>query len=483
VNWLTDYAPDIKIAATAAVAAMSCALPGVWLLLRRQSMMGDALSHTALPGTVIAFLVAHWIADAGWMGPVGTGSALHVAMFVGAVVIGLLTSLVTELVQKLGAVESGAALGVVFTWFFALGLFLMRLLADSVHIDPDCVLFGLLENVVWEDGIPRAVRVNGTALLLNLILLVVFYKELKLAAFDPALATTLGVNAHVMHYCLMAATAVTVVAAFESVGSILVIGLLITPAATAFLLTNRLKTMIILSLLIAAFSGVMGHLLARTLPPLIFPPLGFTEVEDVLTSGMVPIVAAVLFVLAWLFSPRHGVVGTLAAQARLAVRIAGDDLLGLLYRMEEHNLDASTSMAPALVSQRLGLGRWLQFLTVRRLRSERFITAGESGYELTSRGREAAQKLVRAHRLWETYLQKHFAIPQDHLHAAAHRAEHYIDEQIETELTSELESPAVDPHGTPIPRDVGSTRSKLPHAPDRAVQHDGNPERSASDLE
>ncbi len=457
MTYFADHAADIKIAATAAVAAMSCALPGVWLLLRRQSMMGDALSHTALPGTVIAFLTAHWLSEAGWLGPLGAGGALHLAMFIGAVAIGLLTSLLTELVQKLGGVESGAALGVVFTWFFALGLFLMRLLADSVHIDPDCVLFGLLETVIWEEGIPRAIQVNGTALLLNLALMLVFYKELKLAAFDPALATTLGVNAHIMHYCLMAATAVTVVAAFESVGSILVVGLLITPAATAYLLTHRLRTMILLSLVLAAISGVAGHIIARTLPSRVLPSLGFPEVEDVLTSGMVPVVAAFLFVFAWLFSPRQGVAATLAGQAKLAIRIAGDDLLGLLYRMEERDLDASTSLAPTLVAQRLGLGRWLRVLTVRRLKRKQLLVETKAGYELTPRGRESAQKLVRAHRLWEAYLQKHFALPEDHLHAPAHRVEHFIDRQIETELTSELESPDVDPHGRAIPASDAST--------------------------
>ena len=147
---------DTKIAFTAAVVAMSCAVPGVWLVLRQHSMMGDALAHTALPGVVIAFLVAHWLGQ----DEEGT-AALHGVLVVGAVVVGILTAVVTELVQKLGRVESGTALGVVFISFFAFGLFLLVLKADSVHIDPDCVLFGLLENVPWERGIPRAALVNG----------------------------------------------------------------------------------------------------------------------------------------------------------------------------------------------------------------------------------------------------------------------------------------------------------------------------------
>lgn len=442
---------DTKIAVTAAVAAMSCALPGVWLVLRRHSMMGDALSHTALPGVVIAFLVVHALEEGGWISARANPGVRHLTLFAGAIVIGVATSLVTELVQRLGRVESGAALGVVFTWLFALGLFLMRLLADTVHIDPDCVLFGLLENVAWDDGVPRAVVVNGTALALNLVLMLLFYKELKLAAFDPALADALGFRSQWLHYALMAATAVTVVAAFETVGSILVVGLLIAPAATAMLVTDRLRTMIVLSLVLAAASGALGHLFARTLPALIFPRLGFPDVEDVLTSGMVPVAAALLFVIAWLFAPRHGLIGTLLAQARLAVRIAGDDLLGLLYRIEERRLEETARLAPALVAQRLGLGRWLTRLTVWDLRRRALIRPDEHGYRLSEAGRAEALTLVRAHRLWESYLQKHFALPEDHLHAAAHRAEHYIDRRLGDELAAELDSPGRDPHGSVIP--------------------------------
>ena len=114
---------------------------------------------------------------------------------------------------------------------------------------------------------------------------------------------------------------------------------------------DRLRPLISVSLIVAALSGVLGHVFARTLPPVVFPRLGFPEVEDVLTSGMVPVAAALLFVLAWLFSPRHGLVGTWLSQARLAVRIAGDDLLGLLYRMEERGLERTAPQAPAPAPQ------------------------------------------------------------------------------------------------------------------------------------
>ncbi len=442
---------DTRIAVTAATAAMACALPGVWLLLRRQSMLGDALSHTALPGVVIAFLAVHVLEARGWL-PQGRGAAvLHMALLAGAIAVGVLTSLLTEWVQRLGQVESSAALGVVFTCLFALGLFLLRLWADSVHIDPDCVLFGVLENVAWEEGVPRAVIVNGTALAINLALLLLFYKELTIAAFDPGLATSLGINARAIHYGLMAATAVTVVSAFETVGSILVVGLLIVPAATAFLLTRRLRTMIVLSLVVAALSAVLGHVMAKTLPAIIFPRLGFTEVRDARTSGMVAVAAGLLFVSAWLFSPKHGLIGSLISRLRLALRIAADDLLGLLYRLEERKLTEPMKAAPALVAQRMGLGPLLTRLTVWDVRRRGLVTVADGMYRLTAAGRDVARSLVRAHRLWETYLQKHFDLPADHLHAAAHRAEHFIDPDVREELAAELDAPGQDPHGTKIP--------------------------------
>jgi len=445
---------DTKIACTAAVAAMACTVPGVWLVLRRQSMMGDALSHTALPGIVIATLTVHWLESARWIST-QRQDVLHAALFLGAVLIGLATSFLTEFVQRLGRVEAGASLGVVFTWLFAVGLVLLNFFARSAHIDVDCVLFGQLEIVPWQPGIPLALRVNAVALGINLLLLALFYKELKISTFDPSLATTLGISASLMNHALMAATAVTVVAAFKTVGSILIIGLLIAPAAAAKLLTDRLWVMIALALGMAAGCGLLGHLLARTVPPVVFPALGLTEVTDVITSGMVAVVAALVMLAAWLLSPRYGVLGTFVSQMRLTVRIAGDDLLGLLYRLEERQLVEKSPAATTLVAQRLGIGRWLTMLAVLQLRRGGLLCRSVRGYDLTARGRTHARSLVRAHRLWESYLQKHFDLPDDHLHEPAHRAEHFLDERLRDQIAAELDSPDRDPHGRVIPADHG----------------------------
>ena len=444
---------DTWTVVTAALAAMACALPGVFLVLRRQSMMGDALAHTTLPGIVVAFLIAHWLEQSGWISSATYDSWRHAAMFIGALLIGVLSAVLTEWVQKLGRVEASAALGVVFTTLFAIGLLLIRLKADQVHIDPDCVLYGIIETTVMDTvpntNIPRAAVVNGLVLLANSLLVVVFFKELRISAFDSAISTTMGINANVMHYALMAVTAATLVSAFESVGSILVIAMLIAPAATAHLLTDRLDYLIGISLAVAACSAFLGHLMAITLPSVIFTPLGYPEVVDTNTAGMMAVAAGCLFVTAALFGPRYGVVSKLLDQARLTRSIVAEDVLGLLYRLEEES--GVGSLAINQLTAMIGTTTWPTYLALRGLAASGDVTVRGSVYELTDSGREKAKHLVRAHRLWESYMAKHFDLPADHLHESAALVEHFLGADLREELAAELDDTAEDPHGREIP--------------------------------
>lgn len=440
-----------------ALAAMSCAVPGVWLVLRRQSMMGDALSHTALPGVVISVLFAGWLTKTfDWFPEHSTAEPL--LLMVGAMVIGVLTSVMTEWIQRLGRVESSAALGVVFTSLFALGLLLIRLKADNVHLDPDCVLFGQLELIVWDQitvlgiDMPRDYLVNGASLFLNLALMGIFFKELRIATFDPDMATVQGINAKLVNYCLMAMTAMSVVMAFESVGSILVIGLLIVPAATATLLTDRLGMLVAISLLVAGLSAVLGHVLAKTVPVMVFQRLGFAEVEDAGTSGMIAVACGLLFTAAFLLSPRHGIVGKGFSRLKLRLQIAADDILSTLYRFEEQLGTTKISVEQTVRETKwiIPLERWFAMF---RLERGGLVLASEQSLTLTDSGRTRAAELVGSHRLWESYMQKHFDLPDDHLHETAHYVEHFLDEEMREQLKDELDSPDVDPHGRKIPGD------------------------------
>ena len=271
---------------------MACALPGTFLLLRRMSMMGDAISHAVLPGLAIAFLIS--------------GSRTNIWMFLGAAIAGVLTALFSQWITRFGKVERGAAMGIVFTTLFAIGLVLIRTAADHVDLDAGCVLYGALEytplnmvtifeNEISLFAVPRAALVIGATLLFNALIITLFYKEFKLAAFDSGLAQTQGFRPQFMHYLLMTMVAVTTVAAFEAVGSIIVIAMLIVPPATAFLLTRKLPSLIIVSLIVAVLSAILGQI-ASHLPPLLGLP-------DTTSSGMMATTAGFLFLLAWLFGP------------------------------------------------------------------------------------------------------------------------------------------------------------------------------------
>ena len=285
---------DTGIMLVGILCAMACALPGCFLLLRRMSMMGDAISHAVLPGLAIAFLISH--SRASW------------AMFVGAAIAGILTALFTQWITKFGKVDRGAAMGIVFTTLFAIGLILIKQTADHVDLDASCVLYGAIEHTpldsvtLWENltsvlRVPRAALVVGGALLFNALIIGLFYKEFTLASFDPALARTQGFHPMLMHYLLMMMVAITTVAAFEAVGSIIVIAMLIVPPATAFLLTRNLPLLIGLSLGLAALGAILGHLSSQLIPTL-------TGLPETTSSGMMATLSGFLFLLVWIFGPQ-----------------------------------------------------------------------------------------------------------------------------------------------------------------------------------
>ncbi len=284
---------DTWIVVVGILCALSTGLLGNFLVLRRMSMMGDAISHAVLPGLAIGYLL--------------TGERTSVWLFIGAVLTGLLTAFFTTWINRNAKVEHGASMGIVFTSLFAIGLILMVGAAGNVELDASCVLFGAIEltplDVAWQVSlggvvleIPRAALVLSVVLIINLLVILLFFKEWRLTSFDPDMATANGFSAGLMHYLLMALTAVTTVAAFEAVGSIIVIAMLIVPPAAAHLLTDRLVPMLIWTALIGIASALLGHLAALTIPPL----FGF---EDASSAGMMGVVAGCLFTLAALSTP------------------------------------------------------------------------------------------------------------------------------------------------------------------------------------
>jgi manganese/zinc/iron transport system permease protein len=285
---------DLWTIATAAVCSVACGVLGCFLVLRRLALLGDAISHAILPGLAVAFLL--------------TGTRDPLAMLAGAMAVGVLTALLSAGLARWGRVPDDAAMGVVFTTLFALGVILISFAARNVDLDPGCVLYGLLEFVPFDTvsllglELPRAFAWLSAALLINLALITLFYKELKIVCFDPYLATTMGISAALVHYGLMTAVAATAVASFEAVGSILVIAMLVAPGATAQLLTDRLSRMLLWSAALAALAAVLGYIFAVALNTSI--------------AGMIASVSLGQFILAAIFAPRHGILARRLARPR-----------------------------------------------------------------------------------------------------------------------------------------------------------------------
>ena len=287
--WTTEIASFGWIALMGFLVATACGLVGNFLIVRRMALVGDAISHSVLPGLVIAFLVAQ--------------SRHSTAMFAGALVAGIFTTLVIELIHKKSRVKQDAAIGITFSSLFAVGVILVSVYASKVDLDQECVLYGEIGTIPLDApyvqigslvlGPPSLVRMAVVTLVVAL-LIVMFYKELLVSSFDPGLAFSLGINATVVHYSLMSALSVVVVSAFESVGAILVIAMLILPGATAALLSQRLPRVLLLSVLHAALSSVLGVMLALWL--------------ECSIAGAMVVVGGVMFVLAWVFSPSEGLV-------------------------------------------------------------------------------------------------------------------------------------------------------------------------------
>lgn len=431
------------------LAAISCALLGNFLILRRQSLMGDAVSHAVLPGLAIAFIV--------------TGSRAPIPMLIGAAIAGVLAVLLIEFVTRAGRVEPGAAMGVVFTVLFALGVVLIEHAARHVDLDADCVLQGQPEYLSWW-GAPRewgaylewstwrgtfdegvGAHINGVprqvvTLLVTTLAIVAFvsllFKELRIASFDPALATAQGFNANTLHFVLMIVVAAAVVASFEAVGSILVIAMLICPGATARLLTDRLSTQLWLSAAIAIATGVLGYASGAWFAPHVFG-------DAVSTAGSITVVGGLLLLLAIAFSPSHGLLPRLLRRRSLADRILREDLLGALFRAGETGQERVS-----LESLRAVLESSLR-RAVQSAQSRGLVLVEGSEVVLTDKGRAESSEIVRRHRLWETYLVSEAGIAPDHVHDSAQALEHVLDRR-EAPIVPQLDD-ALDPHGRRIP--------------------------------
>ncbi len=422
-HWLPQTLGSMLIGVT-------CGVLGCFVVLRRMALIGDALSHSILPGVVGALLLFGLSASApAWLPAFLAGASeqwLPLWLLGGAMVAGLLTAVIINIVHRHSRTKEDSAIGIAFTAMFALGLIAISSLPRGTHFDLKCFVYGeplaIATPDLWLMGITCPLVLGIVALM---------YQRLKLISFDPVGARALGVPVQAVHYLLMGLLAATIVAGIKSTGVILVVAMVITPASAAYQLTNRLSVMIVLAGAIGGASAGLGMSLAFTI--------------NAPTGPSMVLVVVVLFVTAVLLSPSHGWVFERLRKRRLARHVAQEDVLKAVYRLGEQPFGELQAVG---AETGLPIGRIRSSVT--RLVQEGLVQVDAGVAKLTDAGRSHAEELVRAHRLWETYLVTQAGVDPEAVHDQAEMLEH-AHELVE-QLDEKLGKPETDPHGSRIPR-------------------------------
>jgi manganese/zinc/iron transport system permease protein len=304
---------QFEIQLIASLVAIACAIPGTFLVLRKMAMISDAISHSILPGIVVGFFITQDL-----------NSPFLILL---AAMTGVLTVVLVEKIQQTKLVKEDTAIGLVFPALFSIGVIMIAKYANDVHLDIDAVLLGELAFTPFDrvfygdiDLGPKALWVIGIILSITLILLFLFFKELKLSTFDAGLATSLGFSPVILHYGLMSVASVTTVGAFDAVGAILVVALMIAPAASAYLLTTNLKKMIGLASFFGVFSAVSGYWVAHWL--------------DASIAGSITTMLGLVFLAVYLFAPSKGLIAVLYREKQQRIEVL---LITFLLHLKNHS--------------------------------------------------------------------------------------------------------------------------------------------------
>ncbi len=304
---------QIEIQLIASLVAIACAIPGTFLVLRKMAMISDAISHSILPGIVIGFFITQDL-----------NSPLLILL---AALTGIITVILVEYIQKTGLVKEDTAIGLVFPTLFSIGVILIAKNANDVHLDVDAVLLGELAFAPFDrflisgvDVGPKSLWVIGSILLITISLVFAFFKELKICTFDTGLAASLGFSPAIIHYGLMSVSSITTVGAFDAVGSVLVVALMIAPAATAYLLTTNLKRMLTYAIGFGIFSALSGYWVAHWL--------------DASIAGSITTMLGLLFLAVYLFAPSKGIIAVLYKERQQRTEVS---LLTFLLHLKNHS--------------------------------------------------------------------------------------------------------------------------------------------------
>jgi manganese/zinc/iron transport system permease protein len=417
-----------------------CGLMGAFLVVRKLALMGDALSHAVLPGVALGFL---WNMEKN-----------PVAIFVGATIVGLLGAGMVQLLRSTTKHKEDAALGFVLASFFGVGICLVTMIQNlpgGAKSGLDKFLFGQAAALG-----PGDVTLLGVIAALCVGSVLLFFKELRVVSFDPEFALAIGLPLRFLHYGLMLLLAFAIVASLQAVGVVLVTAMLVIPAASAHLLTDRFGLMLVLSATIGSLAGAAGAF---------FSFIG----QNLPTGPFMVLAGAAIFAAALLFAPRHGILTRLISRRSRASRIGLENTLKAVYHLlEEENFSREEVGILELAQRRSNTLEETRRL-VRDIVVAGLATTRGQSVSLTPEGWRRACEIVRNHRLWELYLTNAAHISADHVHDDAEKIEHLLDEETVRRIERRLNFATRDPHGRRIPgiRDVHSRepRSRKADAP------------------
>ncbi len=404
----------VRALIASSLVGIMCGILGAFIVLRNMSMIGDALSHAILPGVVVAFIVFGYSSF---------------GFFLGAVIAGLLAAIGITWIQQNIKTKNDAAIGIVFTAMFSLGVIGISRVSKSggVHLDLKDFLFGNILGVSDQDLVMTTIV--AVAVVLSIILL---YRYLFISTFQPVIARTMGISVNAIHYFLMLLLSFTVVASLQTVGVILVVAMLITPASTALLISDKLKNVLWISGLVGLVSAVLGLYAAIQL--------------DTTPGPAMAVCATLIYLLMALVAPKNGMLSKYLVRRRTRIKILREDILKQAFK-----LDIRNNLTPEGLAEKV-------HLPVRKLRShlgileaEGLVSFKDEKIFLERKGKQKANRLVRAHRLWESYLVRQMGLTEEQIHDDAERYEHLLTEELLDEMDRELGFPGMDPHGSPIP--------------------------------
>ena len=387
-------------------------LLGAFIVLRNMSLVGDALAHSILPGVVLAFILV---------------GVQPLSIFTGAVVAGLTCAFAITWIQKNGNTKNDAAIGIVYTTMFSIGVMGISAISskDGVHIDLKDFLIGNILGVSTAD-----LQLTFVILLVITAGVILFYRYLFISTFQESMARVMGINVNLVHYFLMLLLSFAVVASLRTVGIILVVAMLITPASTALLLSNNLRKVVAISALLGMIAAIGGLLLA----------IAFNT-----TPGpAMAVLSAVIYFATVLFAPQKGLTAKYLNKKKMKARILNEDILKHVLKS---NGQATIASATKVLDES---PRLLKKLTT-QLKQATLLHESNGMLSLSVEGEGKANRLLRAHRLWETYLVDKIGMTENQIHLEAEDLEHHLTEDILDQVDEILGYPDTDPHGSPIP--------------------------------